>query len=291
MQQPMAGGRSTAVVTDSTAHLTDEEAAELAIAVVPLDVIIAGQTGLDGIEVSPDAVATALAAWEPVTTSRPAPARFLAAYEDARHAGAREVVSIHLSGELSGTADAARIAAREASLPVTVVDSRQIVLGLGFAVLDAARVAADGGDAAAVAEAATMTAAAVSTLFYVDTLEYLRRGGRIGAASALLGGVLSIKPILELSDGRIEPLEKVRTATRALGRLQDMMVERAGTTAVRVGVHHLASPERAEKVREALATRLPQASPVLVRELGAVIGAHVGPGVVAVVVSPTPNAT
>jgi len=291
MQQPTAGGRPTAVVTDSTAHLTDDEAAGLGIAVVPLDVIIAGQTGLDGIEVRPEAVATALAAWEPVTTSRPAPARFLAAYEDARQAGASEVVSIHLSGELSGTADAARIAAREASLPVTVVDSRQIVLGLGFAVLDAARVAAQAGDAAAVAEAATSTAASVSTLFYVDTLEYLRRGGRIGAASALLGGVLSIKPLLQLSDGRIEPLEKVRTASRALGRLQDMVVERAGADAVRVGVHHLAAAQRAEMVRESLGTRLPKASAILVRELGAVIGAHVGPGVVAVVVSPSPGTT
>jgi DegV family protein with EDD domain len=286
MEQPTAPRRPTAVVTDSTAHLTEAEAVELGIEVVPLDVIIAGQTGLDGIEVRPEAVATALEKWEPVSTSRPAPARFLAAYENARHAGASEVVSIHLSGDLSGTVDAARVAAKEATLPVTVVDSRQIVLGLGFAVLDAARAAAAGADATLVADAASATAAATSTLFYVDTLEYLRRGGRIGAASAFLGGVLSIKPLLELRDGRIEPLEKVRTSGRALTRLQEMVLARAGEGAARVGIHHLAASERADMVRDSLTSRLPEASPILVRELGAVIGAHVGPGVVAVVVSP-----
>ena len=285
-----AGGRRTAVVTDSTAHLTPDEAASLGVEVVPLDVVLGGETGLDGIEVGPGDVAAALASSQPVSTSRPAPARFLAVYENARHAGAEEVVSLHLSADLSGTADAARIAAREASIPVTVVDSRQIVLGLGFAVMEAARLATQGADAATAAAVATATASATSTLFYVDTLEYLRRGGRIGAASAFLGGVLSIKPILELRDGRIEPLEKVRTSSRALARLQDMAVERAGSRAVRVGVHHLAAADAAEQMRHGLAERLPTAESILLRELGAVIGAHVGPGVVAVVVAPAPGA-
>lgn len=285
-----AGGRRTAVVTDSTAHLTSAEAASLGVEVVPLDVILAGETGLDGVEVSPDDVAAALAASQPVSTSRPAPARFLAVYENARDAGASEVVSLHLSADLSGTADAARIAAREASIPVTVVDSRQIVLGLGFAVMEAARLAAEGADAATAAAAATAMASATSTLFYVDTLEYLRRGGRIGAASAFLGGVLSIKPLLELRDGRIEPLEKVRTSSRALARLQDMAVDRAGSRQLRVGVHHLAAADAAERMRQGLADRLPAAESILLREVGAVIGAHVGPGVVAVVVAPAPGA-
>jgi DegV family protein with EDD domain len=286
MQQPTARRSATAVVTDSTAHLSQQEVADLGISVVPLEVVISGQTGLDGIDVDADQVAAALSAWEPVTTSRPAPARFLAAYEKAKESGASEVVSVHLSGELSGTVDAARIAAREASIPVTVVDSRQIALGLGFAVLDAARSAQDGEAADAVAAVAQRASESASTLFYVDTLEYLRRGGRIGAASAFLGGVLAVKPLLEVSAGRIEPLEKVRTAARALGRLQDLAVGRAGSGPVRLGIHHLAAPERAQQVHDALQARLPEASPTLVRELGAVIGAHVGPGVVAVVVSP-----
>jgi DegV family protein with EDD domain len=284
----VSGIAATAVVTDSTAALSAAEAAELAIEVVPLDVVIAGQTGQDGVDVAPAQVAAALADWKPVSTSRPTPARFLAAYEKARHAGAGEVVSVHLSGALSGTVDAARLAAREASLPVTVVDSRQIGLGFGFGVLDAAHVAAGGADAAQVAAAASSTCAATATLFYVDTLEHLRRGGRIGAASAFVGGVLSVKPLLEVTDGHIEPVEKVRTASRALGRLQDLAAQRAGSGPVRLGVHHLGASERAEQVRAALVERLPAASTVLVRELGAVVGAHVGPGVVAVVVAPAP---
>jgi DegV family protein with EDD domain len=284
--QPVAAG-PTAVVTDSTAHVTADEAAELAVQVVPLDIIISGRTGHDGVDVHAEQVAAALRAWEPVSTSRPTPARFLAAYEKARDAGAQQVVSVHLSGQLSGTVDAARLAAREASLPVTVVDSHQIGLGFGFAVLDAARRAAAGADAAEVADVAERGCAAAQTLFYVDTLEYLRRGGRIGAASAFLGGVLAVKPLLEVAQGRIEPLEKVRTASRALSRLQDLAVHRvSGSGPVRVGVHHLDAAERAEMVRAALVERLPQASTSVVRELGAVIGAHVGPGVVAVVIAP-----
>ena len=283
---PDVRGR-VAVVTDSTAHLTRQEADELGVAVVPLEVIIAGRAGLDDIEVDSAQVAQALRDWEPVSTSRPAPARFVAAYEDARHAGATAVVSVHLSGVLSGTVDAARLAAGEASLPVTVVDSRQIGLGFGFAVLDAARRAAAGAEATEVAAVATARARSASTVFYVDTLEYLRRGGRIGAASAFLGNVLAVKPLLDVVDGHIEPLEKVRTSARALGRLVDLAVVRADGRPVDLGVHHLDSPQRAEHAAALLAQRVPQAGPVRVRELGAVIGAHVGPGVVAVVVAPS----
>lgn len=278
--------RTTAVVTDSTAHLSAEETADLGVTVVPLEVVIAGQTGLDGVDVTPAQVAAALEAWQPVSTSRPPPARFLAAYEQARAEGAEEVVSVHVSGSLSGTVDAARIAARDAGLPVTVIDSRQVGLGLGFAALAAGRAARDGAAGAEVAEVARRIAASAGMFFYVDTLEYLKRGGRIGAAAAFFGGVLAVKPILRVEDGRIEPVERVRTSARALARLEELAVAEAGTRRVRVGVHHLDASHRAVMVRDSLAARLPDAAPVLVRELGAVIGAHVGPGVVAVVVVP-----
>ena len=210
----------------------------------------------------------------------------MAAYDRALQEGATEVVSVHLSGELSGTVDAARLAARESSIPVTVIDSRQVGLGVGFAVLTAVGMAQSGAGAEQIAAEVTRICAGTSMLFYVDTLEYLRRGGRIGAASAFLGSVLAVKPLLEVTDGHIAPVEKIRTSARALARLEDLSASRAGTGPVRLGVHHLAAPERAEKVRASLAARLPDASPILVRELGAVIGAHVGPGVVAVAVAP-----
>lgn len=274
-----------AVVTDSTAALSSGQASELGVDVVPLEVIIDGQVGRDG-EVSSAEVAQALSELRPVTTSRPSPASLLAAYERARHDGASAVVSIHLSAQLSGTIDGARIAAREASLDVTVVDSQQIGLALGFGVLAAAAGAAAGVDSTEVANEASRVCSAASMLFYVDTLEYLRRGGRIGAASAFLGNVLSVKPLLEVADGQIAPIEKVRTSSRALSRLLDLAVERAGSEPARLGVHHLASPDRAQTMRSLLEERLPASSPVAVRELGAVMGAHVGPGVIAVAVAP-----
>ena len=272
-------------MTDSTAALSSGQASELGVDVVPLEVIIDGQVGRDG-EVSSAEVAQALSELRPVTTSRPSPASLLAAYERARHDGASAVVSIHLSAQLSGTIDGARIAAREASLDVTVVDSQQIGLALGFGVLAAAAGAAAGVDSTEVANEASRVCSAASMLFYVDTLEYLRRGGRIGAASAFLGNVLSVKPLLEVADGQIAPIEKVRTSSRALSRLLDLAVERAGSEPARLGVHHLASPDRAQTMRSLLEERLPASSPVAVRELGAVMGAHVGPGVIAVAVAP-----
>lgn len=274
------------VVTDSTAQLTADEVDQLAVDVVPLDVVISGRSGQDGVEVQAAQVARALQAWEPVTTSRPTPARFLAAYEQARARGAGAVLSVHVSGALSGTVEAARLAAREARLPVCVLDSQQIGLAMGFAVLAAARAAAAGASLERTAAVAQEVLAASSTDFYVDTLEYLRRGGRIGAASAFFGGVLAVKPLLTVAAGRIEPVEKVRTAGRALARLADIAAERAGGHPVQVAVQHLEAEDQARKVAGLVQQRLPDLADVLVREMGAVIGAHVGPGVVAVAVAP-----
>jgi DegV family protein with EDD domain len=123
-------------------------------------------------------------------------------------------------------------------------------------------------------------------LFYVDTLEHLRRGGRIGAAAKLVGSVLAVKPLLQLDDGRVVPLEKVRTSARALGRLEELAIEAAGSQDVDVAVAHLANPERAEKVAANLKDRIPGIQDLSVGEVGAVIGAHVGPGMVAVVIAP-----
>ena len=185
----------------------------------------------------------------------------MAAYRRALDAGADRLVSIHLSGELSGTSDAARLAASQVGEHlVTVVDSRSAAMGCGFAVLAAARSAAAGADAAEVAEAARRTAARDATFFVVDTLEHLRRGGRIGAAAAILGSALAVKPVLHVKDGRVVPLEKVRTAARANSRLVQRAVEAAGDGPVSVAVHHLAAAERAERLAAELRERLPGAA-------------------------------
>jgi DegV family protein with EDD domain len=277
-----------AVITDSTAYLPDELVEGYGIHVVPLYVVLAGHSGREGWDIGPGDVARTLAVrGQTVSTSRPTPGDFVAAYRRALAGGADRLVSIHLSAELSGTWDAARLAASQVGEHiVTVVDSRSAAMGTGFAVLAAARSAARGADASAVARAARETAAATRTLFVVDTLEHLRRGGRIGSAAAVLGSALAVKPVLHVQDGRVVPLEKVRTSTRALNRLVQRAVEAAGDGPVSVAVHHLAAAEKADRLAAELRDRLPMLRELHVSELGAAIGAHVGPGAVGIVVAP-----
>jgi fatty acid kinase fatty acid binding subunit len=277
------------VVTDSTSYLPRELVEQHGIEVVPLQVVIGGQAHDEGGETSSETVTEALRSWTPVTTSRPGPAAFAEAYDRAAERGAAGVVSIHLSSQMSGTVDSAQLAAKEAPLRVEVVDSRSLGMGLGFAVLAGARLAAEGGSVDDVAQLARERAESSAAVFYVDTLEHLRRGGRIGPAAALLGSAFAVKPLLHLVDGHIEPLEKVRTSAKAIARLEELAVERAvriGAGPVDVAVHHLANPERAAVLAERLRTRLPQLGDLYVSEVGAVVGAHVGPGMLAVVVAP-----
>ncbi|GAA4114217.1 DegV family protein [Nocardioides fonticola] len=280
-----------AVVTDSTASLPAELAAEHGVVVVPLQVIIGASAYDEGApEATPELVAAALRAWTPVSTSRPSPELLLARYEELAAQGYEAVVSVHLSGEMSGTVESAQVAARRAPLPVAVVDSRQVGIATGYAALSAAAVAAAGGDVEAVAAAARDRAAASLSLFYVDTLEYLRRGGRIGAAAALFGGALAVKPLLQITDGKVGSLERVRTTGRALARLEDLAVQAAGEQRVEVSVAHLANPDRAADLAARLSERLGEqvVGEVAAGELGAVLGAHVGPGMIAVCVAPVP---
>jgi DegV family protein with EDD domain len=238
--------------------------------------------------VTPQMLAEALREWTPVSTSRPNPEAILEIYEKLAADGAGSIVSVHISSELSGTFESAQLAARRAPVPVTLVDSRQVGMGTGYAVLAAADAIADGADASGAGAAARTRAASTTSLFYVDTLEYLRRGGRMGAAAALLGSALAVKPILKVENGRIGPFEKVRTSTKALSRLAELAVEAAGDSDVDVAVAHLASPDRAEELAEKLSARLEGGlgqRQVSVGEIGAVLGAHVGPGMVAVAVS------
>ena len=278
------------IVTDSTASLPAELTVEWGIVVVPLQVVIGTEIldeGPDG--ATPELVATALRERKSVSTSRPGPAALLEVYERAARDGATEIVSIHLSGEMSGTFESAQLAARDASVPVVAVDTRQVGFATGLAAVTAAEVVARGGGAAEAAHAARARAAASSSLFYVDTLEYLRRGGRIGAAAALVGGALAVKPLLQIEDGRVSSLERVRTSTRALDRLEELAAQRAGARPVDVWVAHLANPERAGRLAEGLSHRLEanlEGREIRCGELGAVLGAHVGPGMIAVCVAP-----
>jgi DegV family protein with EDD domain len=275
-----------AVVTDSTAYLPAELAGAHKLTVVPLTVVVNGIEGLEGAEISPAEVARALTVRRShVSTSRPAPEQFVAAYRRLLDAGADGVVSVHLSAKLSGTCDAARLAADEIGSGIEVVDSGSTGMGLGFAALAAGAAAHRGEGLAAVTRTAVDHAARVSTLFYVDTLEFLRRGGRIGAASALLGTALSVKPILHVVDGAIVVRDKVRTAGRALARLVDLAVDASGTGDVDIAVHHLGAPDRAGALADAVSMRLgDRLRDCYIAEIGAVVAAHVGPAFACVVV-------
>jgi DegV family protein with EDD domain len=275
-----------AVVTDSTAYLPPEVEADAGLEIVPLTITIDGRDGLEGLDITPTDVASALVGRRvAVTTSRPAPAEFAAVYRSLIKSGASGVVSVHLSAKLSGTYDAAALAAAEFGGAVQVVDSRSTGMGLGFAALAASAAAQSGQDLFAVRDAADACAARTTALFYVDSLEYLRRGGRIGAASALLGTALAVKPILHVVDGGIVVKDKVRTASRALAKMVDLAVEAADDAPVDVAVHHLGAPTRAEEIMGAVATRLGESvQHAYVTEIGAAVAAHVGPGLVSIVV-------
>jgi DegV family protein with EDD domain len=300
----MAG--RTVVVTDSTACLAPDRAAAAGITVVPLQIVIGTESYTEGTPQARAALMNALHRRMPTTTSRPSPGQFAAHYRDLAEQGAAGVVSVHLSGELSATHESAVLAASAAPIPVEVVDSRSVGMGLGYAALAAANAAHQGESAAACAAAAAKRTTMTSAFFYVDTLEYLRRGGRIGSAEAFLGSALAVKPLLHLVDGRVEPLEKVRTAARAIARLEQVALERAGGDAVDIAVHHLGSVPRAELLAERLRARVPglaaasfpgsrgargpaadvSTGEITVSEVGAVLGAHAGPGLLGVIVSP-----
>jgi DegV family protein with EDD domain len=269
-----------AVVTDSTADLPGDLARKHGLTVVPLQVVLGGRVCSDGVDVSPGDVAAALAAGTSVSTSQPTPAAFAAAYQAAAGAGARAVVSVHISSQLSGTVASARLAAAQApGIRVRVVDSATAAMGLGFAALAAAEAAATGQAVDAVEWAAVRTAGRTRVLIYVDALEYLRRGGRIGTAASRLGPALVVKPPLHIADGQV-------VADKARSRLVDLAVQTAGCGPVEIAVEHLAAAKHAERVATALRAHVGELRALHIGPIGAVVGAHIGPGALIVVVSP-----
>ncbi|MGZ4275794.1 MAG: DegV family protein [Solirubrobacteraceae bacterium] len=221
------------------------------------------------------------------TTSQPSIGDFLAVYEPLAQAG-RDIVSIHLSGGISGTVESARQAAAELAerhpeRRVEVIDSRLACGALGAAVLAAAAVAGAGGDVDAVAERGRVASREMELWFAVDTLEFLRRGGRIGGAQAWLGGALKIKPILSIDDetGELEAVERVRTAGRAFERMVEFLQERCDAGADGWVVQHIQAPDDAARLVER-GRAIFGCEPAFVSEIGPVIGAHAGPGLLGV---------
>jgi DegV family protein with EDD domain len=218
------------------------------------------------------------------TTSQPSIGDFLDVYSPLVEQG-HDVVSVHISGGISGTVEAARqakerLAEQSGSDRVTVIDSERACGGLGLIALAGAAVAQAGGDLEAVVARIETVRLHLKMWFAVDTLEYLRRGGRIGAASAWLGSALKIKPILTL-DKEITPIERVRTSAKALRRLAEYAEQRHSDGADAWVVQHIQAPDEAAHLAE-LTEQIMGRPPVFISEIGSVIGAHIGPGLLGV---------
>lgn len=230
-------------------------------------------------------LALAVAQGTPVRTSRPSPGRLSEVYHRLAGQGYAGIVSVHLSGKLSGTVEAARLACEDSRIPVSVVDSAQTGLSLGHAVLDAAMTAQLGGSQPEVVRAAEETAAASQSLFVVPNLEQLRRGGRINTLAGIVGNLLWVKPLLQIRDGEVQPLERPRTLPRALSRLTARVQEAAAEMdRPRIVVHGFGNAEQARELADALQEH--SALPVPVVPLPPALAAHLGLGAVAVCVSP-----
>lgn len=282
----MSANPATAVVTDTTAYLPDDLVREHDIHRVSLYVTLDGETQAESELSDYDTFFERLSrSSEGATTSQPSVGDFRAVYEPLLAEG-RDIVSVHISAGISGTCDSAR-QAREALIEeggggerIHVLDSRSGCGGQGLMAIAAARVAAAGASGEETLARAEETRAGLRMWFAIDTLEYLRKGGRIGAAQAWIGSTLKIKPILTLEE-EITPVERVRTRRRALERMVDFARERKEAGADGWVVQHIHDPESAQELvqhgRDVFGS-----DPVFVSEVGPVIGAHVGPGLLGI---------
>jgi len=275
---------SVAIVTDSAASLPEALARQWGVRVVPLQVIVDGVDHAEGADITPAEVLRDLESGAVVTTSQPSPASFAEAYRHAALAGATDVVAVLLSGKLSGTVEAAAQAGREADIRVLVVDTQTVAMGTGFAAIAAASLARTGANAEAVADEARRVAASTVCVFTVDTLEFLRKGGRIGPAVAAAGKVLGVRPILEVAHGEVVLGGRARTTTRA----RDAIVRRASEAIAAmerpaVAILTLGAGDVADAAASALEAEHAHLALTVRAPLSAVLSAHSGPGTIAIV--------
>lgn len=271
-----------AILTDSSAAIPPEWAAQYNIHTLPLKLLWGKEILEDGVDITPSQFYTRLDQ-DPLapTTSQPTPQEFLNEYERLSQEADGILVAV-LSSGISGTFDSATMAAKNFSkIPVEVVDTRSTCAGLAACILAGARAAQATGDLMAARNAVQAVADKLDIFFLVNTLKFLHRGGRIGGAARLLGSVLSIKPVLALIDGKIEAVEKVRTRQKSLERLAELVAEKAAGKPVRLGCFHANCREEVDYVSGLLKTRL-EVVECYIYDLSPVIGSHVGPGTLGV---------
>jgi DegV family protein with EDD domain len=273
-----------AVATDSSACLPVELAAAWGVFVIPLQVIIDDEARDEGEGIAPAAVVDALTGGKRVTTSQPRPEAIRRVIDQAADAGAESLVVVTLSAKMSGTAGAVEIAAAEAGITVSIVDSATVSLAHGLAALSAAAVARSGGSLAEVEAEARRASRASLCLFTVDTLEYLKRGGRVSPAVAAVGNALGVRPVLGVIHGAVEQVERVRSSAKARHAVLERIVARAPAQRHPVvGLMGVSGDDAllAESARQ-VGTRGDW--PVVTAGLSAALAAHAGPGALAAVV-------
>ncbi len=266
------------IVTDSTADLTPEQQRAAGITVVPLNLHFGDEVFRDHVDLSTDEFFRRLKASSQLPrTSQPSVGAFEEAFRRLREGG-DEIVSVHLSGKVSGTYNSALMAAQSVGEgKIDVVDSLSTSMALGFMALEGAKQAKAGRDRQAVAECLNALVPKARVICVVDTLTYLERGGRIGKARALLGSLLNVKPILQLKDGEVVPLGRARGRPQALSRLVELL-ERDGKVS-QLAIMHGAAQADAEQLRDRIASSYPGLD-IQLTEIGAVLGTHTGPGVI-----------
>ena len=265
------------IVTDSTSDMPPELAADLGVTVIPLTVFFGEEAFKDGVEITRDEFMKRLTGGGVLPkTSQPSVGDFLAVYKELTDAG-DEVVSIHVSGKLSGTLNSAHGAAQELSgASIKLVDTELVSMALTLVVRAAAVAAKGGATAEEVVRVAEDASSKTDLYLTLETLEYLAKGGRIGKAQALLGGLLSIKPVLKVVDGEVHPHEKVRTRAKALQRMKEIAAE--GGPYEDIALIHEAAAEDVQAFTEFLQPL--SKAPLLVGRIGSVVGTYTGPGVV-----------
>ncbi len=274
------------VVTDSGSDLSLEIKERFGIHVVPLTVQFGAEIFKDGEEISTSEFYARLKREiEMPSTCQPSPADFVAMYEKIAQPG-DTIISVHLSSKMSGTYQSAILASTmlDSSINVKVVDSKSASMGLGLVAVTAAEGVQAGKEIDAILADLQHVIDHLQVYFVVDTLEFLKKNGRIGLASALVGTMLSIKPILTLVDGEVAPFEKIRGKAKALRRVRDLIQEfqkKFPEKQIRAAMSHATTSEEAAQIAEALSLMLPFEGDVLIGEIGPTIGVHTGPGVVA----------
>ena len=265
------------IVTDSNCDLPADLVARYGITVVPLYINVGKKSYLDGVEMTHEQFYEGLPHFPShPTTSVPGPGQFVQVYEGLAQAGATEIISIHIGSALSAMMAVARLAAEETkSVPVTVFDSGQLTLGTGLLVLTAARLAAEGRPVADIMAALEDQASRTHCVAALDTLEYLRRSGRLSRFQSSLGSVLQIKPLLRMHRGEFD-MERVRTRNGASARLLELLTQLAPFE--RLTLVHTHAPDKAQLLRQKASHLFPGDEEPMFAEVTPVIGTHIGPG-------------